>query len=171
MSKNFVFLKLLRVEQWYKNLVIFIPLIFSFNLFNLNLFILSFFGFISLCFISSSYYIINDIKDIEKDKYHPEKKNRPLASGKINKPFALLISVILFVDAILIAYSLSLYFLGAVLVLFMFSQAYNFGLRNIIFLDIILISTNFVIRAISGIFIIDTPVSYWVILTTFLISM
>jgi 4-hydroxybenzoate polyprenyltransferase len=163
-------LRLLRVEQWYKNSVIFIAIIFSFNLFHPELILLSFFGFLSLCLISSSNYIINDVKDINKDKHHPEKKNRPLASGRINPITAILISIILFNLSLLIAYSLSPMFLCSVLLLFIVSQLYTFFIRNIAFLDLIFISINFVIRAVSGSFITDTPISPWVILCTFFIS-
>ena len=140
------FLKLLRVEQWYKNVVIFIPIIFSFNLFNPGLFFLTILGLVSLCFISSSYYIINDIVDLEKDKNHPEKKNRPLASGRINIFLGLFISLVFLNLSLVLAYFLSPFFLLAVLSLFVVSNFYNFYIRNIAFLDIIFISVNFVIR-------------------------
>ena len=164
------FFRLLRVEQWYKNIIIFISLIFSFNLFNKELFISIFLGFISLCLISSSYYIINDLNDIKKDKSHPEKKKRPLASGKIKYSTAILISFILLNISLLMAYNLSKMFLLMISLLFLLSQIYTFFIRNTAFLDIIFISTNFVIRAISGTFIIQSPVSSWVILSTFFLS-
>lgn len=170
MFKFIDFLALLRVKQWYKNILIFIPLVFSFNLFDINLFLLTSLGFLSLCFVSSSYYIINDLVDIKKDKHHPEKKNRPLASGKISKPKALITSAILFVTSLILASLLSIYFLYSVVILFILSQLYTLYLRNFIFLDIIFISLNFVIRAVSGIFIVKTVISYWVILLTFFIS-
>lgn len=163
-------LKLLRVKQWYKNSVIFISIIFSFNLFNKNLILLSFFGFISLCFISSSFYIINDIVDRKKDRHHPEKKDRPIASKKIGIPLALVSSFVLFGASLLIAYNLSVFFLYSILALFILSLIYSCCVRKILFLDIIFISINFVIRAVSGTFIIDYPVSFWVILSTFFIS-
>ena len=89
------YFKLFRVNQWYKNIVIFIPLFFSLQLFNKDLFLNTLIGFFSLCFISSSGYIINDFSDIKKDKHHPEKKNRPLVSKKIKIPVALILSMIL----------------------------------------------------------------------------
>jgi 4-hydroxybenzoate polyprenyltransferase len=120
--------------------------------------------------MSSSYYIINDILDRQKDKYHPEKSKRPVASGKISKFEAIVISFSLFIISSSLAYFLSIYFLYSVLALFLFSQLYNFYVREIAFLDIILISLNFVIRAVSGAFIIHVNISYWVILLTFFIS-
>lgn len=166
--KNFFIL--LRIKQWYKNTVIFIPLIFSFNLFSSTLFLRILLGFISLCLMSSSYYIINDILDRKKDKYHPEKSKRPIASGKISKIEAIIISFSLFLISSSLAYLLSIYFFYSVLALFLLSQLYNFYVREIAFLDIILISINFVVRAVSGVFIIKVNISYWVILLTFFIS-
>ena len=162
--------KLLRISQWYKNVVIFISIIFSFNLLNLNLLILTIFGFIALCLISSSAYIINDLADIEKDKHHPEKKKRPLPSGKIKKTSAFTIAITLFLISTIISAFLSLIFLACVLALFILSLTYTAHIRNKAYLDLLLISINFVIRAVSGNFIINSEISYWVILCTFFIS-
>ena len=165
------FFKLLRVEQWYKNIVIFIPIIFSLNFLNGKYLLLTILGFLSLCFLSSSYYIINDIVDLEKDKNHPEKKKRPLALGIISKKSAGIISLILFFISIIIGYFLSIYFFYLLIVLFSLSQLYTFYIRKIEFLDIIVISINFVIKAVCGAFIINVPSSYWVILCIFFISL
>ncbi|MFA5020215.1 MAG: UbiA prenyltransferase family protein [Candidatus Pacearchaeota archaeon] len=164
------FLKLIRIEQWYKNIVVFVPLIFSLSLFDKSLFIPTFYGFIALCLVSSSYYIINDIVDLEKDKHHPEKKNRPIASGKIKKIPALFVSLIFLVFSLLIANFLSTYFLYSIIGLFLLTQLYTLSLKKIAFFDIIIISINFAIRAVSGTFIINRPVSNWVLLCTFFIS-
>ena len=91
------YLKLMRVNQWVKNLFVFLPLFFSGNLFNIDLLIESFYGFLIFSFVASSIYIINDYVDIEKDKKHPEKKNRPLASGKISKQNAFILFLVLLV--------------------------------------------------------------------------
>jgi 4-hydroxybenzoate polyprenyltransferase len=163
--------KLFRVSQWYKNLLIFIPIIFSLNLFHTNLLIKTFLGFIALCMISSSYYIINDLKDVKKDKFHPEKRDRPIASGAVKPREAGIFSMILFILSISIAINLSLYFTLSLLVLFSLSIFYAFFAREVVFLDTLLISINFVIRATIGIFIINVPVSYWVILTVFFIAL
>jgi 4-hydroxybenzoate polyprenyltransferase len=162
--------ELLRVGQWYKNVVVFIPLIFSLNLFSVKLFIINLLGFFALSFMSSSYYIINDLKDIEKDKCHPEKYKRPIASGKISKGMAVLISLLLFIDSLALAFYLSQRFSIFVLLLFLSSQLYNFFLREVAFFDIITISVNFIIRAVSAIFLLNIQLSYWLILCAFFIS-
>lgn len=163
-------LELLRVGQWYKNVMVFLPLIFSLNLFSVKLFIINLLGFFALSFMSSSYYIINDLKDIEKDKNHPEKYKRPIASGRISKSMAVLISLLLFADSLALAFYLSPGFFIFVLLLFLSSQLYNLFLREVAFLDIIIISANFIIRAVSGIFLLNIQLSYWLILCAFFIS-
>jgi len=164
------YFELLRIKQWYKNVIVFLALIFSLNLFNFTLFLHTLIGFISLCLISSSYYIINDINDLEKDKKHPEKNTRPLAAGKISILKALIISTLLFNLSLIISYNISKTFVQSILVLFILSQTYTFLLRDIIYIDIIIISMNFVIRAFSGAFIINVPISSYFILSTFFLS-
>ncbi|VVB82623.1 Digeranylgeranylglyceryl phosphate synthase [uncultured archaeon] len=164
------FLDLLRVGQWYKNLMVFVPLIFSLKYITINLFILNLLGFFALCFISSSYYIINDVKDVEKDRHHPEKNKRPIVSGRISKGTAILISVLLFVDSLTLSWFLSPIFFLFVLGLFLSSQLYNFFLREVAFFDIIIISTNFIIRTVSAIFLLNIQLSYWIILCAFFLS-
>lgn len=164
------FLKLIRISQWYKNILIFIPLIFSLNFFNSQLLFITFLGFLALCLISSSYYIINDLKDIEKDKFHPEKNNRPLPSGKISKKSAVLICISLFISSLILSYFLSKAFFISVIILFLSSQLYTFWLRNIAFFDIMVISFNFIIRTVSGVFLLDIPISHWLILSAFFLS-
>ena len=88
-------LKLMRVKHYIKNLLIFLPLIFSNNMTNINLLIKTFLAFIIFSLITSVVYIFNDLRDIEKDKLHPTKKFRPLASGKIKKVQAYFIIIIL----------------------------------------------------------------------------
>ena len=89
------YLKLLRVEQWVKNLFVFLPLFFSGNITHYDLLLKSIFAFIIFSLVASSIYIINDYSDIESDRKHPEKKDRPLASGAISKSTAKIILVIL----------------------------------------------------------------------------
>ncbi|MFZ5955054.1 MAG: UbiA family prenyltransferase [Nanoarchaeota archaeon] len=164
------FFKLIRIEQWYKNIIIFVPLVFSLNLFNLSLFIKVILGFISISFISSSYYIINDLKDIEKDRNHTEKCKRPMASKKISKEFGIAVCIVLFLLSLIMALYLSRNFFYSIILLFLSSQLYTFLFRDIAFLDIIIIAVNFVIRAISGFLILNIPISYWILLFAFFLS-
>ena len=91
--KNYI--KLIRVKHWLKNLLVFLPIFFSKNILNTNYLIICLLAFIVFCFASSIIYVLNDMSDIEKDKLHPIKKNRPLASGKISKKQAWLVMIFL----------------------------------------------------------------------------
>ena len=101
------YMQLLRVHHYLKNGLIFLPLLFSGNLFQVQLLIETLVGYISFCLIASSIYIYNDIQDIEKDKLHPLKKNRPIASGKISKKKAIGIGCVIFFLALLMNFSIS----------------------------------------------------------------
>ena len=165
------YLKLLRINQWYKNLVIFLALFFSENLFNFELFLKTLMGFFSLCFICSSYYIINDIKDLEFDKKHPEKKKRPLPSGLIKVGTAKMISIILFAFSVIFAYFINSYFIVFPLALFLLSVLYTFYFKNIPILDVHIIAINFLLRAVSGGYVINVTVSPWLIILVFLLGL
>ena len=163
-------MKLLRVHQWYKNLLIFLPIIFSGNLFNLDFLEVTALGFIALCLISSSQYIINDIKDIKRDRKHPEKRLRPIAAGKIKIFPALLLTIVLLGAGLLISYRLNVLFGEAVTLLVIISLLYTFWLKNEIIADVLAISINFVLRAISGAFLIKVEISPWLILGVFFLA-
>ncbi len=164
-------LQLLRAKQWYKNTVIFLAIIFSGNLFNTNFLTMTILGFISLCLISSVNYILNDIKDIKKDRLHPEKRLRPIPAGKISKNNAALIAVILALISFILAAFLSIKFFYTVLAMFILTTIYTFFLKKIAILDILTISTNFVLRAIAGALLISVWISPFLILCPFFLSL
>jgi 4-hydroxybenzoate polyprenyltransferase len=165
------FFRLLRPGQWYKNLLIFLPILFSGNLFSIEGLLLTIVGFFALCFVSSSNYIINDILDIRKDKLHPEKRTRPLASGKIRIWQAVILFVSFLGFGMLLAGFLDEYFFLSILALFILTSGYSLFLKKEAFLDIIIIGINFVIRASSGAFIIDVKISPWLIIGVFFLSL
>src|SRR3989344_1798843 len=164
-------LKLLRVQQWYKNLVIFLPLLFLGKFFDFSVWQGLVLGFFSLSLVSSFGYIVNDLIDKKKDQLHPEKKERPIASGKIKSFWALLIGILVLGSGLYLAYTLSLAFFFVVLALFILSQLYSFFFKNMVFVDILAIAVNFVLRAISGTFILHVIISPWLILCTFFLSL
>ena len=96
------YLNLIRVPQWIKNLFVFVPLLFSLHLFEKDYFLNAIFAFVVFCLASSLIYVINDLIDIEADKAHPVKKNRPLPSGAISKRNAVIVAVILFAWIVLL---------------------------------------------------------------------
>lgn len=178
----FKYLKLFRVEQWIKNVFVFVPLFFSGNIFNDKLFILSLFAFVVFSMMASSVYIINDYIDIESDKKHPEKRKRPLASGAISKGMAKGLFVGLFVMASFICVMVYAYFgsnykngiekfLVVILVYFLMNVAYTFRLKHIAIVDIMIIALGFVFRVLAGGYTTGILISQWAILLTFVLAL
>ncbi len=163
-------LKLLRPEQWYKNLVVFLGLIFS-QILTSDFVIKTFLAFAVLCIYSGVNYTINDIVDIEKDRKHPEKKQRPLPSGRVTKTQAVVFASALFVAASYASFSLSYLFGLASLLFFFLGLAYTFLLKNMYIVDVITIAVLFSMRAILGILEINVYLSPWLVLCTFLLAL
>ena len=164
-------LDLIRIRQWYKNLVVFLALFFSANLFNLTYLHQTFIAFFTLCFISSFGYIINDILDIKKDRHHPEKKYRPLAAEKITIPEAIVIALIMLTMGILLALQLNMITMVFILFISILNLFYSTILKQIMLADILTISTLFVLRAIIGATAINVTISPWLILCPFFLSL
>lgn len=164
------YLILARYKHWFKNLLIFIPLIFSGNVFNLDLIFLSIVGFFALTLASSAGYIMNDILDLKNDLTHKEKKNRPLVSGKIKLNRGIFLMVICAVFFILISLKLPNKFLIFSALLFSNIVLYSLFLKKIYFLDVITIGFDYVLRAVSGAYLIGVWISPWLILCSFLLA-
>lgn len=161
----------MRPWQWYKNLVIFVSLIFSRNLFNMSLAYDAFFAFIIFCLLSGSDYIINDVVDSERDKIHPKKKGRPIASGRLERSHALLFAGIVLLISFVWSYYISPVFFVISFSFVALHNAYNFYLKNVVIVDVLMISANFMIRAIAGGVAIGVFVSPWLIVCTFLLAL
>ena len=172
MEKLKNYLKLIRIKHYLKNLLVLAPLLFSGKLFETNLFINAIFSFIAFSFIASVVYIINDIRDVEKDKLHPIKKNRPIASGKISKKEGILLAILLFITAMSINYCItSSYFSFIILLIYLVMNiAYSFGLKNIPIIDILILSIGFLLRVFYGAIILNLIVSNGLYLTILSIS-
>lgn len=171
-EKTLGIIRLMRVQQYYKNLIILVGIFFAGELFNFSLYPRIFFGFLILCLTSSIIYILNDIRDKEADTFHPEKKkSRPLASGILSVKFAwiLVILLILFIGyiAILFADVFSL-MLGLMLAN---GLLYNYFLKDIAFADIISLSTIYIWRALAGCVLIDVTISPWLTIAVFLTAL
>ncbi len=163
-------INLLRVRQWYKNVVVFAALLLTRNLFHHELLLKTIFGFIILCLVSSANYIFNDLIDYKRDRLHPEKRKRPIASGRITKLEAVLLMLFLFIISLMWAYKLDLLFFKLIILFVIITTLYSLWLKNEVILDVVLISINFVIRAASGAFLIRVVVSPWLILGIFFLA-
>ena len=164
------YLKLLRPKDWAKNLFLFIPLFFASQIFNLDKIIPVFYGFIAFCCIASSIYIINDYRDIEDDRKHPVKRNRPLASGAVKPTAALVICGILLIAGFSIAWFLRDKFVFVLGIYFLINLGYSLGLKAIPILDIMILAMGFVLRIKGGSVISYIALSEWIIIMVFLLA-
>lgn len=165
------YIRLIRPQQWYKNLVIFLPIIFVGEFFKFNLLLDTLIGFFALCLVSSTNYVINDMIDRKKDTLHPEKRNRPIASGRVSVIEGVILSATLFIASLLIALKFSPAFSYSVLALFALTLMYSSIFKHEAFADVLFIGMNFVIRAVSGTFVINVSVSPWLVLCTFFLAL
>ncbi|MHA2364521.1 MAG: UbiA prenyltransferase family protein, partial [Candidatus Hodarchaeales archaeon] len=177
MLKLKAFVKLMRPQQWYKNFLIFLGIIFSANIFEIDLYLPLILGFIGLCTISSVNYIINDWRDIQLDKIHPEKKTRPLASGLVSKKeAAILVIALLFIVILTITFmpitngNRSQYFL-LLMIIFTTSQSYSLYFKDQPFYDVTFIALNYIWRAVVGVVIISVTLSPWLFILGFLFAL
>jgi 4-hydroxybenzoate polyprenyltransferase len=157
---------LLRIYQWPKNFFVFGGLVFTAQMLVLESFLISLQTFLIFCLASSLVYIFNDIMDRESDRRHPYKKQRPIAAGSISPrqaTFVLVAGLIL----LLVAVSLLLpVVMPVVLAYLLINLAYSAGLKRVIILDIVLVSSGFILRVLAGTTALDVPASDWILLCT-----
>ena len=156
--------RIARPLHWIKNLALFAALIFTGELYSKVLFSKVFLAFLAFNLITSATYIINDILDAKVDRLHPIKKNRPIASGKLSVPVALIVAVFFVLGSLALAAELSSLFFFMVLAYLSLQILYSLGLKKIAIVDILVIASGFVIRVYSGAFVIDAHLSVWFLL-------
>lgn len=164
------YLKLMRVKHYIKNGLIFLPLFFSQKLLNINILKSNLLGFISFSLLCSVIYIINDIKDIDKDRKHPKKKNRPLASNRISIKNAYILMTCLLILSLIINYfsstSTNIIYTYILLGVYLFLNIlYSCGLKNIPLVDIAILVSGFIIRILYGSVLTGVSISNWLYLT------
>lgn len=165
------FIFLLRAHHWVKNLFIFIPAFFAGEVFAIPVMVSLIQGFACFCLMASSIYILNDLKDIESDRIHPKKKNRPLASGKVPVSLAIILAVLMSLSAVLWAFLLDRSFFYFILVYAGINVLYSLGLKKIALLDIFIVSLGFLIRILAGGVVADVFISQWLIIMVFLLAL
>ncbi len=163
--------KLMRPQQWIKNLFVFAPLIFSRELFLVQPDVLALRAFLAFCLTASAVYIINDMVDLEADRAHPRKRNRPIASGTISIPGALVLLGILVAANVLLIWGMTDQFVLIVGTYFVMNLAYTFKLKEVFLLDVFIIAAGFMLRVLGGAYAISVQVSSWIILCTLFISL
>lgn len=167
MTKLFAYAKQLRVTHWTKNVMLFIPFVFTLPMVDPMLLGALSLGFIAFSLAASGVYVVNDLCDIEKDRLHPKKKFRPLASGAISKFEGYLLLLGCWVGALWISRYLPSAF-GLILVGYVIMNlAYSFHLKHVVIMDILLVALMYLGRIYAGTAIIGVEPSSWIQLTTF----
>ena len=160
------YIRLVRMPQWIKNTFLFVPLLFSLNFLEKTIA-----GFLIFCLTSSIVYIVNDISDIDADRAHPVKKDRPLAAGRISIKSAITLVIALAVPVIISLLFFNYKFGILLFSYFLLNVFYSISFKHIVILDIFSIAAGFMIRVVSGAYIINVEISYWLLLTTMFISL
>lgn len=173
MTKNLLInhIQLMRPKQWIKNGLVFAALVFSGNLFDPEMLILTAQGFVVFCLLSSSVYIFNDAIDKDKDQQHPKKCNRPIASGAISVPQAMVFLTVLVISTFAWSIFLRIEFTCVAFVYFVLNVCYTFKLKHVPILDIMCIAAGFVLRALAGTVLIETGISPWLVVCTSLLAL
>lgn len=158
-------LKTMRPKQWTKNVLFVLPgIVFSRQLTNGAAIIDVIIACILLILISSTVYIINDLVDIEKDAKHPKKKFRPLPSGKVSKQMALIAAIMIPIGTIAFALWWDLLLAGVLITYLSIQVAYSFVLKHIVILDVLTVTSGFVLRVIAGVVVLsewNVSISTW----------
>lgn len=160
-------LKTMRPRQWTKNGFVFFALIFDKQLFHLMPFARTAAGFALFCLLSSAVYIFNDLADIEADRQHPEKKNRPLPSGQLSPRAAWTAGFLLVAAALPLGWFLSPQFAGVLAVYFLLNLAYSRWLKHVPIVDVLIVAAGFVLRVHAGVTLIHVErFSPWLYVVT-----
>jgi 4-hydroxybenzoate polyprenyltransferase len=172
MQKFTAYIKLARPHQWVKNGFIWLPIFFGYKLSDKQAILGTLGAFIAFCLTASVVYVLNDIKDIQEDRRHPVKKFRPLASGALSGSEANLFFIALLIISVAFC---SIILNKSVLILlafyFLLNFAYSFKLKHISIIDIVCISTGFVLRIFAGGMAANVWISPWIVLMIFLLAL
>ena len=170
-SKLRLLIKVMRPYQWSKNLFVLTPLLFAKKIMEPEALGYSAIAFVVFCFLASGLYIFNDWIDIEEDRAHPQKRNRPLSSGLLPMNLALTASAILVLTALGLASLVSFAFLSIAIVYFGLTLLYCLTLKRFIILDCITIASGFVLRVVGGAVAISVVATHWLIACAFLLAL
>lgn len=162
---------LLRVAHWAKNLFLFIPLFFAGKLFDLEKLSDTAWGFAAFSLVASGIYILNDYKDLEKDRLHPVKRHRSLASGKVSVPVAFFLMFACLVSGLMLGWLCGSKFFLVLAAYLILNVSYSFGLKNISIVDILIIAVGFVFRIKGGGILSQVGISQWLMIMVFLLSL
>jgi len=161
----------LRPHQWTKNLLVFAALAFSKHLFEAGPFVRSFVAFVLFCALSGVVYLVNDVVDVERDRLHPSKRHRPIASGALAPRTALVVAALLGILALAPSVVLGMRFAVCATAYLLLNLLYSFWLKNVVIVDAISVSLGFVVRAVAGAVAIGVDFSDWLLICTILLAL
>jgi len=170
-GKVSAYLEIIRPKQWYKNLLLFVGIVFAHKLGEFNPLLYAIVGFASFCALSSAVYVLNDIVDREKDRAHPRKCRRPIPSGRITVAsaavYALALGALGLVGSLMLGFTFVLVSLAYLAV----SVSYSIYFKSVVIVDALAIAAGFVIRAYAGTVAIDVPISPWLVICVFFLAL
>ena len=164
----------MRPHQWTKNLLCFAGAIFGYGLFKVSTtqaVLLDFYVFCIFCAASSAVYLINDIFDYERDRIHPAKQHRPIASGAISRPRAGILAVVLLAASVASAAHMGIPTLVCVIVYILNAAAYSMALKHIVLIDVQSVAIGFVLRMLAGVWCLNISATAWIVLCTYFLSL
>jgi len=171
-------LRAMRPKQWSKNAIIFFPFAFTLNEYwrpfspDMYRFLgLTTTGFLLFCLLSGAVYLINDVVDVDKDRLHPTKRYRPIASGQVTTTTALAAAGLLTAVSVGVGFALNPLFGFVAAIYFLAQVAYTFFLKHVVLLDVFTIAAGFVLRAVAGAVVIQVAISPWLYICTVLLSL
>lgn len=176
MHKIALYIACLRPWQWTKNLVVVAALIFSRNFFRFELTLRSIEALLIFCLLSGSIYVFNDLIDLEQDRAHPAKRNRPIASGRVSRAGALVLGLVCAAAGLALAGLLGSAFFTVCVAYIAVSIAYSAGLKHMVVLDVLMISVGFVLRAMAGVEVLkdiepNVIMSPWLLVCTLFLAL
>ena len=156
-----IWLKAIRIHQWVKNGLIFVPLILSHKYSDIDATLRVIFATASFSLCASSIYIQNDILDVENDRQHPAKYRRPFASGSLSILSGLIGKLILLSSAFVLAFFVNMDFMLAVITYYVIASLYSFRLKNLMLVDVFVLALFYVFRIFSGVMAAEVQLSVW----------
>jgi len=164
-------IKLMRPHQYIKNFFIFLPLFFALKITDTALLVNAFVAFVAFSLTASAIYTLNDYHDIEEDRNHPKKNNRPLTSGSISKSQAIIIMAVLTIAGLALMATLSQEAVIILTTYILMNISYSFYFKHIAIIDVTIIAIGFVLRLFIGSAVTDIPLSMWIVVMTFLLAL
>ncbi|WP_439537173.1 decaprenyl-phosphate phosphoribosyltransferase [Methyloversatilis sp.] len=164
-------LKLLRPHQWVKNGFVFFGLLFGHAWHNAATVQAAIVAFLAFCLMSSAVYALNDLRDIEQDRLHPAKRQRPLASGALSPSVAILLMSACSIGSLLLAWQVGDTLVYLLCVYGLINFGYSYGLKRVVVLDVFLISAGFMLRLLAGTTGLDIPPSNWLLMCGLLLTL